>query len=105
MRKIVTLLLVLILAASSIILQPTKAESQTIVVPDDYTNIASAIGNATEGATIYIRSGTYLEHSLIISKTLTLMGENVETTTIRNIDEPQPYFTSPLMAGPTTITR
>ncbi len=104
MRKNVALLLVLVLTLSSISFLPVKAESKTIVVPDDYSTVASAIGNATDGDTILIRSGTYLEHSLSINKTLSLIGENAENTIIRDIDKPQPYLTSPLIAGPTAIT-
>jgi len=104
MRKNVALLFVLVLTLSSISFLPVKAESKTIVVPDDYSTIASAIGNATDGDTILIRSGTYLEHSLSINKTLSLIGENVKNTIIRDIDKPQPYFTSPLIAGATAIT-
>ena len=37
-----------------------KADSQkTIVIPDDYPTIMSAVGNATNGDTILVRSGTY----------------------------------------------
>lgn len=105
MKKNLTLLIVFILIASSLSVSlPVKAASRTIVVPDDYPTIASAIGNATDGDTILIRSGTYLEHSLIINKTLSLIGENAKNTIIRDIDKPQPYLTSPLIAGQTAIT-
>lgn len=43
---------------------PVKAQSKTIVVPDDYPTISSAIQNATNGDTVYIRSGTYTENEL-----------------------------------------
>ena len=106
MKKNLTILFVftLLIVSSLSFSLPVKAASRTIVVPDDYSTIASAIGNATDGDTILIRSGTYLEHSLSINKTLSLIGENVKNTIIRDIDKPQPYFTSPLMAGPTAIT-
>ena len=60
----------------------------TIYVPDDYERIQWAIGNATVGDTIFIRSGTYHEH-LTVNKPLTLAGENSETTIIDGSEEPQ----------------
>ncbi len=33
-----------------------KVEPKTIVVPDDYSTIVAAIGNASEGDTIHVRS-------------------------------------------------
>jgi hypothetical protein len=60
--------------------------SKTLVVPDDYPTIASAIGNATQGDTILVKKGTYEEHTLIINKPLTLIGEEKESTVIKNID-------------------
>ena len=38
---------------------PVKAGSSTIVIPDDYSKISDAVGNATEGATIYLKKGIY----------------------------------------------
>jgi len=68
-----------------------KAEAKTIVVPDDYLTITAAIGNASEGDTIFVKKGTYEEHSLVINKTLTLIGEAANTTIIKNIDSPPPW--------------
>ena len=36
-----------------------KAEPKTIVVPDDYPTIQGAIGNASDGDTIYVKKGIY----------------------------------------------
>ena len=82
---------------------PVKAASQTIIVPDNYPTIAAALGNASSGDTILVRSGTYLEHSLTIDKTLILIGENASDTIISDIDEASPIFGSSIMAGPTAI--
>ena len=38
---------------------PVTAESQTLVVPDGYPTISSAIGNATDGDTIFVKKGIY----------------------------------------------
>jgi hypothetical protein len=65
---------------------PAKASPQTIIVPDDYPSIADAVGNATDGATIFVRKGTYQEHSIEINKTLSLIGEAPNTTIIEDID-------------------
>ena len=89
MTKIVTLLLVLVFLTSLVTLPQVtvKAVSRSFIVPDDYPTIAAAIGNATHGDTIFVKNGTYEEHSLVINKTLTLIGENISTTIIKNIDE------------------
>jgi len=59
----------------------TKAEANQIIVPDDYPTITAAIGNASEGDNIFVKSGTYYE-SLFINKSLSLIGENRDTTKI-----------------------
>jgi parallel beta-helix repeat protein len=104
-KKSAALLLVLIFltASGTALYLPVQAEAKTIIVPDDYPTVAAAIGNATNGDIILIRSGNYLEHSLTIDKTISLIGESAQNTIIRDIDSPTPYFTSPLLAGPTAI--
>ena len=54
---------------------------KTIIVPDDYPSIKDAIGNASAGDTILVRSGTYFENP-IIDKPLTLQGENSANTIV-----------------------
>ncbi|UCD96804.1 MAG: right-handed parallel beta-helix repeat-containing protein [Candidatus Bathyarchaeota archaeon] len=46
-----------------------------------YASIQEAINNATDGDTIYVSSGTYYEH-VNVTKPVSLMGENVDTTII-----------------------
>jgi parallel beta-helix repeat protein len=65
-----------------------KAEPRTIVVPDDYPTIQMAVGNATAGDTVFVKSGTYNE-TITIDKSISLIGENTNTTTIR-----VPYVTT-----------
>ncbi len=70
-----------------------KAEPKTIVVPDDFRKIVDAVGNATEGDTIFVKKGTYeikspdvndtlLLFGIEITKTLSIIGEDPEKTVI-----------------------
>jgi parallel beta-helix repeat protein len=62
----------------------TRPESP-IVVPDDFATISDAIGNATEGATIYVKKGTYeilQSDTLVINKTLSIIGEDAVDTVL-----------------------
>ena len=82
---IISTLLISIVAGAQVV-KIAMAEPRTIIVPDDYPTIASAIGNATNGDTIFVKAGTYEEHTLFINKTLALIGEDKNDTTIKNID-------------------
>ncbi len=83
MSKRIALLLVFVLAVSGIItLLPVYAASRVIVVPDDYPTIAAAVGNATQGDTVYVKKGTYEEETLEINKPLSIIGEGTELTKI-----------------------
>ena len=57
------------------------AQSRTIVVPDDYVSIQEAINKATDGDTIFVKKGIYHEN-VVVNKSLSLAGENVDTTII-----------------------
>jgi hypothetical protein len=89
MRKSISLVLVLVLAASSIIsVLPVKGEARTIVVPDDYPTIGAAIENASDGDTIYVKMGTYEETTtLTVNKSISLIGE-ATANTILNLKPP-----------------
>jgi len=83
MKRNTALLLVLVLSASCLVaVLPANARSKTLVVPDDYPTVAAAVGNAADGDTILVKKGTYNEETLKISKTLSLVGEEANTTTI-----------------------
>jgi len=89
MSKPATLLLVLVLlAASSMIIVNPISFAKTIVVPTDYSSIQDAINAADDGDTILVKRGTYRERSLVINKTISLIGEDVSNTIIKNIDDP-----------------
>jgi nitrous oxidase accessory protein len=88
MSKSVALLLVLVLLIASCIITflPVQAEYRTIVVPDDYSTIKEAVNAAKEGETIFVKKGTYegtLNQTLVITKTLSLIGEDANTTIIK----------------------
>jgi parallel beta-helix repeat protein len=70
-----------------------KAQAKTIVVPDDYANIQTAISNVDEGGTIFVKGGVYFEH-IEIDKSLFLVGEGKESTVINAQQE-----------GPTILIR
>jgi hypothetical protein len=98
MEKSVTLMVVLALVCSSILgVFSVEGESRTIVVPDDFLYISSAIGNATDGDNILVKSGTYEEQVLVINKSLSLKGENADTTKIVLHPPSKPLFGSSLM--------
>jgi nitrous oxidase accessory protein NosD len=84
MGKSVAPLLVLVLAASSILgVLSVKGEARTIVVPDEYSIIQEAINAANEGDTIFVKKGNYdgpIGQGLVINKTVSLMGEDAENT-------------------------
>jgi len=74
-------LLVILLSFSTLAILNVKGQTRTITVPDDYSTIQEAINNASDGDTVYVRSGVYIENP-IINKTINLIGENKETTII-----------------------
>jgi hypothetical protein len=78
---------VLILLFSSIFtcafnIQKAKA-AETLIVPDNYPTIQAAINAASNGDTIFVRSGTYNEN-IVVNKMVTLIGENSNNTIINN---------------------
>jgi parallel beta-helix repeat protein len=77
MNKTLTFLILalLIATAPSIEYDTVKAQSNTIIVPDDYPTISAAIPNAANGDTILVRVGTYDENAWKIDKTVTIISE------------------------------
>jgi len=93
MKKVASFVLILFLCSVwvAILNNPAvKAEPKTIVVPDDFATIQSAIDNAVEGDTIFVKKGNYngpISETLIIDKPVSLKGEGSsligeETTTL-----------------------
>jgi parallel beta-helix repeat protein len=84
MKKIIVLVSVSILLSLAIVSglpTPVVADPAEIVVPDDYAKIQWAIGNASDGDTIFVRAGTYYEH-VTMNKSVSLIGENSYNTII-----------------------
>jgi hypothetical protein len=99
MGKSVALMLVLVLAASSVVfVLPIKGEARTIVVPDDYPTIGAAIENASEGDTIYVKIGIYEETTLTVNKSISLIGDD-RMNTILKLDPPYGKPTGFHLAG------
>ncbi|MBU0498175.1 MAG: hypothetical protein KKC68_01200 [Candidatus Thermoplasmatota archaeon] len=59
--------------------------------PGNYSNISAAYENASDGDTIYVFPGIYTEKNLIINKSLTFIGHNMDTTIL---DDSNIYFIS-----------
>jgi nitrous oxidase accessory protein len=85
MRKSIISLFILVLVVSVIgTVFAVKAQARIIVVPDDYPTITDALLAAADGDSVFVKSGTYEEDSLVINKTLSLIGEGSNTTIIHN---------------------
>ncbi|MEM2129961.1 MAG: NosD domain-containing protein [Candidatus Bathyarchaeia archaeon] len=83
MKKTFVLLLVFVFLIAFCIYIPglLKNNRRPIIVPNDYSTIQAAINAASEGDTIFVKSGTYHE-CILIDKSLFLVGENSKTTII-----------------------
>jgi len=83
MKKFVAIIVVFIIAIGAVlyVVYLDGIGSKTLVVPDDYATIGWAVGNATAGDTVYVKSGTYNE-SINIDKPLSLIGEDMSSTII-----------------------
>lgn len=80
-----TLILALLFSAVAGARFVKPAMAETIIVPDDYPTIQDAINAANEGDTIFVRKGTYEgaeNQTLMINKSISLIGENAENTKI-----------------------
>jgi len=58
-----------------------NADSRTITIPDDYGSIQEAIDNASEGDTIFVKRGVYVENP-VVNKSVSLIGEDRDSTVI-----------------------
>jgi parallel beta-helix repeat protein len=74
MNNGVALFFVLAILLAPFIVQLVKADARTIVVPDDYATIQSAVDAAHDGDFVYLKNGVYHEN-LRIDKSISLIGE------------------------------
>jgi len=78
LRRAVSGVLLVALLASMVML---TLKAGTIIVPDDFPTIQEAINHATEGETVFARSGIYYEH-ISLDRSVLLIGENRDNTII-----------------------
>lgn len=93
-KKLVIAIVVVTILVISIIIIRFPLTVGSIVVPDYYSSIQTAIDHALVGQTIYVRSGVYTEQSITINKPVSLVGENPTNTIlvgINNIKYSPPY--------------
>jgi nitrous oxidase accessory protein len=84
----IIVILTIIIVAASLYAYYESTTSSGLVVPDNYSNIQSAIDAASTGDTIHVKSGTYNEN-LVIDKPLSLIGKNnANTIIITETDNP-----------------
>jgi hypothetical protein len=81
-KTIVSLLVLFCL--TSIVLIPNaivRAQTKTLVVPDQYPTIQSAIDSANNGDTVSVKKGYYPE-TLVVNKSISIIGEDRNHTII-----------------------
>jgi hypothetical protein len=90
--KGVTLLLVFLFIVPLVAFFPVtvKANSKSIIVPDDFSTIQQAVNSAKDGDTVFVKSGTYyyVEDSndgIFINKSISLIGEDSHSTILKPI--------------------
>ena len=82
MKKLKSIFVVLVILSLCLFLQlNVNAQSNTIVIPDDFHTIQEAIDNANSGDTIYVKKGVYHEN-LGIRVSIRLIGEDRYSTII-----------------------
>jgi len=85
MKRIVSGIMLTLLLTGMLVLafnvQPVKSAIKTIIVPDDYPTIQEAINHASDGNTIFVRNGTYVE-TVGVEKSVSLIGESKRGTIV-----------------------
>jgi hypothetical protein len=93
--KVFAVIIVIVIILCSIVifqLSAVQEQPKTIVVPDDCPTIQEAIDNASARDTIYVKKGTYPSDSIVLSKSVSLIGEATNETIIQG----QYYYHGPL---------
>jgi nitrous oxidase accessory protein len=81
-KAVFALFLVSLLVLCMVKVQVGKADPRTIVVPEDYATIMEAVGNATDGDTIFVEKGIYEEETLEINTAVSIIGQDAENTIV-----------------------
>jgi parallel beta-helix repeat protein len=81
-QLVLVIIIGLALTANAIKLNSVKSAPAIKNVPDDYSTIQAAINDANSGDTILVSAGIYRENLVIISKNISIIGENASTTVI-----------------------
>lgn len=90
MRKIVSLLLILVITSygflSYLLIHQGGVEAETVLYvggtgPGNYSSIQAAIDEASYGDTVFVYNGTYYG-KILIDRTISLIGENKDITII-----------------------
>ena len=92
-RIVITLTILIILGLNTVIHVEAQTKNPIIVDKNgtgDYETISEAINMASNGATIYIKTGEYKE-ILNIKKQITLIGEDKQNTIIKPTSEKNMY--------------
>jgi hypothetical protein len=85
-KSFISLVAAALFLISLISFQPVtvNAQTATLIVPDQYSNIQDAIDHASNGSTVFVKSGIYyLDEMLIVNKPISLIGEDKQNTILR----------------------
>ena len=69
-QKLLIAVIVVTIITASIIVLRFPATLGSIVVPDDYSSIQTAVDHAFAGQTIFVKNGIYTEQFITINKPL-----------------------------------
>ena len=110
LSKSIAVVIVAFFLTSLVVLPPVnvKAQSKTIIVPDNYTDIQAAIDHANAGDTVFVRAGNYalkgMGSGLSISKPVSIIGENKENTILDQTPYKYNYEAIDISADNATIS-
>jgi hypothetical protein len=86
-KRLLLLLLLAIIASSIVPVLPVNGQTITIIVPDDYAAISSAIQHASTGDSILVKAGNYQDTVLELNKSISLIAESTQQVTL-NLNPP-----------------
>ncbi|MCW4029897.1 MAG: right-handed parallel beta-helix repeat-containing protein [Candidatus Bathyarchaeota archaeon] len=79
-RMVAFLIAVLAVSITAGFISLQLTQPKTIIVPDNYPTLQAALGNASAGDTVFVKSGTYAAAWLGINKPLKLIGQDPDST-------------------------